>query len=111
MVENTGLYMFYLSQFMQENTFYIESCDSYAVAEIEDDTLILHTIIGKCDVDEVISAFGNKIKKVVLNYTPKNTNGFVENELHEEDTTLFVMGKFFEEINDKKLMFQAITHA
>ena len=111
MVENTGLYMFYLSQFMQENTFYIESCDSYAVAEIEDDTLILHTIIGKCDVDEVISAFGNKIKKVVLNYTPKNTNGFVENELHEEDTTLFVMGKFFEEIEDERLMFQAITHA
>lgn len=111
MVENTGLYMFYLSQFMQKNTFYVEKCDSYAVAEVEDDTLILHTIFGKGDVDEVISAFGNKIKKVVLNYTPKNTNGFVENELHEEDTTLFVMGKFFEEIKDDKLMFQAITHA
>ena len=111
MVENTGLYMFYLSQFMQENTFYIESCDSYAVAEIEDDTLILHTIFGKGDVDQVISAFGNKIKKVVLNFAPKNIHGFVENELHEEDTTLFVMGKFFEKIKDEKLMFQAITHA
>ncbi|MBR5066704.1 MAG: GNAT family N-acetyltransferase [Lachnospiraceae bacterium] len=111
MVENTGLYMFYLSQFMQENTFYIESCDSYAVAEIEDDTLILHTIIGKGDVDKVISAFGSKIKKVVLNFTPNVTYGFEENELHEEDTTLFVMGKFFEEIEDDKLMFQAITHA
>lgn len=111
MVENTGLYMFYLSQFMQENTFYIESCDSYAVAEIEDDTLILHTIIGKGDVDKVISAFGCNIKKVVLNFTPNVTYGFEENELHEEDTTLFVMGKFFEEIEDERLMFQAITHA
>lgn len=111
MVENTGLYMFYLSQFMQENTFYIENCDSYAVAEVEDDTLILHTIIGKGDVDKVISAFGSKIKKVVLNFTPNVTYGFEENELHEEDTTLFVMGKFFEEIEDDKLMFQAITHA
>jgi len=111
MVENTGLYMFYLSQFMQENSFYIESCDSYAVAEIEDDTLILHTIIGKGDVDKVISAFGSNIKKVVLNFTPNVTYGFEENELHEEDTTLFVMGKFFEEIEDDKLMFQAITHA
>ena len=111
MVENTGLYMFYLSQFMQENTFYIENYDSYAVAEVEDDTLILHTIIGKGDVDKVISAFGSKIKKVVLNFTPNATYGFEENELHEEDTTLFVMGKFFEEINDEKLMFQAITHA
>ena len=111
MVENTGLYMFYLSQFMQENTFYIESCDSYAVAEVEDDTLILHTIIGKGDVDKVISAFGSKIKKVVLNFTPNTTYGFEENELHEDDTTLFVMGKFFEEIEDERLMFQAITHA
>ena len=102
MVENTGLYMFYLSQFMQENTFYIESCDSYAVAEIEDDTLILHTIIGKGDVDKVISAFGSKIKKVFLNFTPDVTYGFEENELHEEDTTLFVMGKFFEEIKDER---------
>ena len=111
MVENTGLYMFYLSQFMQENTFYIENCDSYAVAEVEDDTLILHTIIGKGDVDKVILAFGSKIKKVVLNFTPNVTYGFEENELHEEDTTLFVMGKFFEEIKDERLMFQAITHA
>ena len=111
MVENTGLYMFYLSQFMQENTFYVKNCDSYAVAEVEDDTLILHTIIGKGDVDQVISAFGNKIKKVILDFTPNRINGFEENELHEEDTTLFVMGKFFEEIKDDKLMFQAITHA
>ena len=111
MVENTGLYMFYLSQFMQENTYYIESCDSYAVAEVEDDTLILHTIIGKGDVDQVVSAFGIKIKKVVLNFTPHVTYAFEENELHEEDTTLFVMGKFFEEIKDERLMFQAITHA
>ena len=111
MVENTGLYMFYLSQFMQENLFYIENCDSYAVAEIEDDALILHTIFGKGDVDQVISAFGNNIKKVILNFTPSIIQGFEENELHEEDTTLFVMGKFFEEIIDDKLMFQAITHA
>jgi len=111
MVENTGLYMFYLSQFMQENTFYIESCDSYAVAEVEDDTLILHTIFRKGDVDQVISAFGNKIKKVILNFTPNDTGNFKKSELHEEDTTLFVRGNFFEETKDDEYMFQAITHA
>ena len=111
LVENTGLYMFYLSQFMRENVFYIESCDSYAVAEIEEDTLILHTIFGIADVDQVVSAFGNKIKKVILNFTPKTTHGFEEKELHEEDTTLFIMGKFFDEIKEEHLMFQAITHA
>ncbi len=111
MVGNTGLYMFYLSQFMTENVFYIAECDSYAIAEIEDDTLILHTIIGEGDVDEVIKAFGSQIKKVVLCFTPKNPSGFDKNELHEEDTTFFVKGRFFEENSGEEYMLQAITHA
>ncbi|SDB44600.1 GNAT family N-acetyltransferase [Butyrivibrio sp. INlla16] len=111
MVGNTGLYMFYLSQFMTENLFYIEDCDSYAVAELEDDTLILHTIIGEGSVDEVITSFGSQVKKVVLCFIPKDVNGFEKSELHEEDTTFFVKGKFFEENLDQEYMVQAITHA
>ena len=111
MVGNFGLYMFYLSQFMTENLFYIEECSSYAVAEMEDDTLILHTIVGDGAVDEVIRAFGSQIKKVVLCFTPKDTGGFEKTELHEEDTTFFVRGKFFEDNRDEEYMMQAITHA
>ena len=111
MVGNSGLYMFYLSQFITENLFYIEECDSYAIAEMEGDTLILHTIIGNGAVDEVIRAFGSKIKKVVLCFTPKDTGGFEKTELHEEDTTFFVQGKFFEDNRDEEYMMQAITHA
>lgn len=111
MVGNSGLYMFYLSQFMQENTFYIADCDSYAIAEVEDDTLLLHAIIGNGNVDEVISAFGKEIKKVVLSFTPKDTKGYDKNVLIEEDTHLFVKGKFFDETKRDEYMFQAITHA
>lgn len=111
MVGNSGLYMFYLSQFMTENLFYIEECSSYAVAEMEDDTLILHTIIGNGAVDEVIRAFGSQVKKVILCFTPKDTDGFEKSELHEEDTTFFVQGKFFEENHNEEYMMQAITHA
>jgi predicted acetyltransferase len=111
MVENPGLYMFYLSQFMTENMFYIEECNSYAIAEVEDDTLILHAIIGAGAVDEVIRAFGSQVKKVVLCFTPKDTSGFEKSELHEEDTTFFVQGKFFEDSRDDEYMMQAITHA
>ncbi len=111
MVGNSGLYMFYLSQFMTENLFYIEECGSYAIAEMEDDTLILHTIIGNGAVDEVIRAFGSKIKKVVLCFTPKDTGGFEKTELHEEDTTFFVQGKFFEDNQNEEFIMQAITHA
>ncbi len=111
MVGNPGLYMFYLSQFMTESLFYIEECGSYAIAEMEDDTLILHTIIGDGAVDDVIRAFGSKVKKVILCFTPKDTGGFVKSELHEEDTTFFVRGKFFEDNRDDEYMMQAITHA
>ena len=111
MVENSGLYMFYLSQFMTENLFYIAKCNSYAIAEIEDNTLILHTIIGEGALDEIISSFGSRIKKVVLCFTPKDARGFEKNELHEEDTTFFVKGKFFEENCGNEYMMQAITHA
>lgn len=111
MVGNPGLYMFYLSQFMTENLFYIKECNSYAIAEMEDDTLILHTIIGNGAIDEVIRAFGSQVKKVILCFTPKDTSGFEKNELHEEDTTFFVQGKFFEDSLDDEYMMQAITHA
>ena len=111
MVSNSGLYMFYLSQFMRENTFYIPACDSYAVAESEDDTLILHAVIGKGELDSVISAFGRDVKKVILNFTPHNTEGYEKNELIEEDTHLFVKGRFFDETAEDAYMFQAITHA
>jgi len=111
MVDNPGLYMFYLWQFMTENLFYIEECNSYAIAEVEDDTLILHTILGNGAVDEVIRAFGSQVKKVILCFTPNDASGYEKSELHEEDTTFFVQGKFFEDSRDDEYMMQAITHA
>ena len=111
MVSNSGLYMFYLSQFMQENTFYIEECDSCVIAEVEDDTLILHAILGKAEPDQVIAAFGRDVRQVILGFTPRNTDGFEKNELIEEDTTLFVQGRFFDETENEDFMFQTITYA
>ena len=111
MVSNSGLYMFYLSQFMQENTFYIADCDSHAIAEIEDDTLILHAVVGSGAIDRVISAFGKEIKKVILAFTPNDLTGYDKSEVIEEDTHLFVRGKFFDETGEDEFMFQAITHA
>ena len=36
---------------------------------------------------------------------------FPKSELHEEDTTFFVKGKFFEDSSNEEYMMQAITHA
>ena len=111
MVNNTGLYMFYLSQFMQENTFYIAELDTYAVAEIEEETLILHAVIGKGDIEKVIEAFGKEIKHAELAFTPQDTKGFNKREVSEEDCHFFVQGKFFEENKDAAFMFQSLSHA
>lgn len=111
MVGNAGLYMFYLSQFMTENVFRIPGSDTYAVAEEEDGTLVLHAVFGDCGIDRAIDAFGRDIKKAVLCFTPTDTSGFTKQELHEEDTTLFVKGEFFDRTADDEFMFQAITHA
>ncbi len=111
MVNNPGLYMFYLSQFMQENTFYIDGTDSYAIAEIDSDTLNLHAIIGNAPLDDVIASFGKDIKNAVLCFTPHDVTGYYKSEVFEEDTTFFVRGKFFDETSEDAFMFQEITHA
>lgn len=111
MTGNEGLYMFYLSQFMTESVYYLPTQDTYAVAEIEDDTLVLHAVFGPASTEEVIAAFGNGISRVVLCFTPENTEGYDENVVEEEDTTFFVKGKAFDNLRDRKFMLQAITHA
>ena len=111
MVNNPGLYMFYLSQFMKENTFYIEDLGSYAIAEIDSDTLNLHAIIGNAPLDDVIASFGKDIKNAVLCFTPHDATGYDKSEVFEEDTTFFVRGKFFDETAEDAFMFQEITHA
>ena len=111
MSENIDLYMFYLSQFMNNNVFYIKEDDAYVVAEVDGGTLTLHAIFGDANIDKVIESFGNAICKVVLCFTPLVKDGYKIEELHEEDTTLFVKGKFFENFEKEQLMFPSITHA
>lgn len=111
--ENTGLYMFYLSGFMQENVYYEEKTDTYVVAEIEEDTLFLHAIFpGKpVSVTELARAFGGTIRKLVLCFTPENPEDFQCRRLQEEDTTLFIKGGALKEILSQKVMFQSLAHA
>ena len=111
MVNNPGLYMFYLSQFMKESAFYIPALDTYAIAETEEGTLILHAIIGTGDIDSVITSFGREIRHVQLAFTPKDTADFAKSEVQEDDCHFFVQGKFFEDYKDAAFMFQAISHA
>lgn len=113
MIHNNGLYMFYVTKFMQENVYYDAKNDAYVIAEPEDGTLLLHGVFAPKQVklEEIIRAFGNTVQEVVLGFVPKEREGYSVRELSEEDTTLFVKGEFFDGFELEKLMFPTLAHA
>jgi len=113
MVGNTDLFMFYLSQYMMECVYYIPGQEAYAVAEAEDGELTLYNVFSKRQVnlDSIIEAFGKEITSVSLGFTPRNMEGFIEEEYVEKDTTTFVKGKFAEGILSTPCVFPELCYA
>lgn len=113
MFDNDGLILFYLTQFMQENVYYIASEDTYVVAETDEGTLILHHVFSKspCRLNEIIAAFGPAARRVVLGFTPLDTADFNGSLLKEDDTTLFVKGNAFDGFSGKHLRFPTLSQA
>lgn len=113
MVDNSGLYMFYVTKFMQENVYYYKKMNAYVIAEQENDTLLIHNIFAeeKVDLDEIIEAFGKEIKNVVLGFVPQEREGYLVNKIVEEDTTLFIKGDGFAAYEKERLMFPTLAHA
>lgn len=126
MAGNSDLIMFYVTQFMQENVYYDPSLDTYAIAELSEGELLLHQVYGPAEVrlEQVMEAFGGGVHRVVLGFTPEETDGlascgaaggasggFIRRERHEEDTTLFVRGTAFDGFEEAGLMFPTLSHA
>ena len=112
-MHNLGLIMFYLTSFMSDNVYYISELDSYVIAEIKGNTLLLYSIFSKeiVDLDLVIQAFGKKVKQVLLEFTPINKDNYQRMEVHQPDTTLFIMGDDLCNSVDQEKMFPALSHA
>lgn len=113
MLRNPELIMFYVTSFMKDTVFYIEDLNTYAIIEKSNHTLTLYDIFSSKNhpIDAIINALSdNSIDKVVLNFTPTNTDGFTESILMEDNTTLYVLGDNFDFINKDKLMFPSLSH-
>lgn len=110
---NSELIMFYLTQFMQENVFYIEEQDAYVVAELDGSQLIVQGVYSKNRVvlDEIYRAFGSEIKAVVLGFVPWDKEHYEKRALINEDDTLFVMGEDFNLFSEKQLAFPMLSRA
>lgn len=104
------LIMFYITKFMQENVFYIESQNAYVIARMEEEMLYLQQVFSeeKADLDKIIAAFGENIKTVELEFTPLETKGWERSELNREDCTFFVKGEVWNGFED--FMIASLSH-
>lgn len=113
MVGNPGLIFFYVSQFMQECTYYCKELDTWVVAEREDDALLIHNVFATQPVDlsDVINAFGAGIARVTLGFTPADATGWSKNLIGQDDCTFFVKGHTFDDFEEKGLRIPSLSHA
>lgn len=110
---NSELIMFYLTQFMQENVFYIEELDTYVVAQLDGSQLFVHHVYAKTKValEDVYRAFGSKVENVVLGFVPWDTKNYEKRALTNEDDALFVIGEDFKAFSEKQLAFPVLSRA
>lgn len=114
MLKNVGLVMFYCTSFMSQNVYYLREEDIIVIAELQGDTLYLQDVFSssEVDLDNIIKELTNKeVKKVVLGFTPKDTDSYSVDLLKEDNTTLFVMKNEENLFKDNKLMFPVLSHA
>ena len=113
MIENDGLVMFYVTQFMQENVYYHKETNTYVIAEFEEDDVFVHNVFSStlCNLDEVFNLLGSSVKKVSLGFTPLNAEEYNVEELKVEDCTFFVKGEQARIIEKKKLRIPSLAHA
>ncbi len=113
MVNNPGLFMFYISGPFSGSVYYIPSCEAYVVASAEGDLLTIYAVFcdEKISLGEVISSFGSGIKRVNMAFMPENNTGFEQKKIVSEDTILFTRGKAFENMKNERFMFPEISHA
>lgn len=114
MENNDGLLMFYCSQFMRDNIYYIERYEAVIVAEYQDENLVCYDIFceDKCTIDDVLCTMAQYDNKIVtLGFTPKINNYFKIMKRQEDDTTLFFLTEKENLFRKNELMFPLLSHA
>ncbi len=114
MLDNAGLFMFYCTQFMIDNIYYIEKYDAIVIAEYKDDNLLCFDIFCSNDKDlsDILSIMATeRTKNVVFGFTPKQACDYKISQFNQEDTTLFVLNSKENIFAHNQLMFPLLSHA
>lgn len=114
MVDNVGLLMFYCTQFMKDDIYYVEDYDAVVIVMQEDGNLICFDIFcdGNHEMDDVLAVVASDdTTNVVLGFSPKSITNCQVTLFQEEDTTLFVLANKENIFADNQVMFPLLSHA
>lgn len=113
LVNNVGLYMFYVSKFMQQDVYWHRESDTYVIAKFREDSAQVHQVFSRSleDTGAVLGLLGEQVKRVTLGFAPRESNGFTVEPLQEEDCNFFVKGKAIEIFESGKLRVPLLAHA
>lgn len=114
-VNNIGTIMFYCKALgiFKDNLFYFTELDAIAVAEYDEENLIVHDILAsqQIDIDLVIdSLIKIDTKNVCLRFVPQDSSGYELKSFKDEDLVLFVSSKAKALFDNNKLIFQTLAH-
>ena len=109
-----GLQMFYTAD--MENVYYAKDMDCFIVAEMEENTLLLQSILCENHVTllDVLQRVRGEYHKCQLGFTPtlKDMDICVAEQYDgADDYRLFYLGKQLKRIEDEKLYFPELSHA
>lgn len=109
-----GLQMFYTAD--MENVYYSKDMDCFIVAETEEDTLLLQSIISETNVllSDVLQRIRGKYHKCLLGFAPALQDRdlcIAEKYDGADDYRLFYLGEQLKSIEKEKLYFPELSHA
>ena len=124
MVGNPGLILFYASQFLTENVWYLPAQNAWVIAEAEGDTLLLDAIFAPCPVDpreaaallagpfcERFPQAARSLSRLECGFAPSDTRGFEVCPLDNDDDALFVKGRLTDTLFHGQKRFPVLSHA
>ena len=109
-----GLQMFYTAD--MENVFYAKDIDCFIVAELEEDTMVLQSIVcaEQVTLSDVLQYMGGEFHKCRLGFVPvQNDRRMCIAERYDggDDYRLFYLGQELKSIEQDKLSFSELSHA
>lgn len=106
--------MFYCSQFMRDNIYFIEQYKAIVFAKYNEDKMVCFDIFcpDKCKIDDILYIIAEpQTKTVYLGFTPEQNIGFEITKLQEDNTTLLIMKGKKNLFKENRLMFPLLSHA